>query len=516
MVSYNGRTRMVIAAAAITTCIFILFTVFRVTFDADGLAIAPAPEHPFFYDNESQPTDARHGVEDETHDDKNEVEELNNPYRKRPGYENDYRLLTSLRNSMGFYNKIDVKKTGYQIMNPTLLEMPRGSNSAHDFLVIARTLHVDKVINGTKYRLARQVATFANLTYTKLGRPVLQSRNRWAKLIVQDFNGPDHHCQNQPDMDKYIGPEDMKLFWTRKGEPLLIFTYQVNSEVLCQGQFIVDVRAALPELERVLGEEYSKKMPPIQFKTPVGLRRQPPSGQESHPRYQREKNWAPAQSPFSNEDELLFMVEPGQLFRWTKDDEPVEEVVAEKDQVSAVEAPYPIGVEPEDTWHSDEKMTCMHDVMLSDKNVHQSSPMLSLTLCNRGDCEPDEQNTVMLGMVQRRRDTWEAGYLWYDRRIAAYSAAPPYNMVSVSRKLSYHGEVDGQYIWTGSMVYFTNQTDEFPRNHGFLDNEIWLSFGIKDSAAGWIDIKARDLITDHYLCQGASDGYKQYRLNLEE
>lgn len=511
---------MLIAAVAITTCIFILFAVFRVTFDADGLSIAPAPEHPLFYENESQSRTAGHGAGDEG--DKKDDDEKDGDkkgemtaYRKRPGYENDYRLLTSLRNPMGFYNKLDVEKTGYHIMNPTLLELPRGSNSVHDFLVIARTLHVDEVIKGRKYRVARQVATFANLTYAKLGRPVLKSSNRWAKLLVQDFAGPEHHCQKQAAMDKYIGPEDMKLFWTRKGEPLLIFTYHVNDKVLCQGQFIIDVRAAVPELELVLGEEYAKKMPPIQFKTPVGLRRQPPPGQESHPRYQREKNWAPAQSPFNDEDELLFMVEPSQLFRWTEDNKPVEEVVAKKDQVSAVEAPYPIGAKPEDTWHSSKKMTCMHDVMLSDNNVHQSSPMLSLTLCNRGECEPDEQNTVMLGMVQRRRDSREAGYLWYDRRIAAYSAAPPYNMVSVSRKLSYHGEMDGRYIWTGSMVYFANKTGEFPRNHGFLDDEIWLSFGIKDSAAGWIDIKARDLITDHYLCQGASDGYRQHRLGLE-
>ncbi|KAM5362446.1 hypothetical protein ACJZ2D_012528 [Fusarium nematophilum] len=415
---------------------------------------------------------------------------------------------------MGFYNKIDFRKTGYQIMNPTLLELPRDSAHSHDFLIIARALHVDKTINGTQYRLARQVAAFANVTYNKLGRPVLKSGNKWSKLLLQDFTeaaGPQHHCKKQPLMDRYIGPEDMKLFWTRSGEPLLIFTHQVNDENLCQGQFLVDVRAAVPELGRVLGDHYSKQLPPIRFHKPVGLRRQAPPGKESHPRYQREKNWAPAQSPLGDEDELLFMVEPGQLFRWTDDDSPVEEVVSGE---SAVEEPYPSNVDPRETWHSGKMKTCMHDVMLTDSHVHQSTPMLSLTLCNRGACEPNDQNTVMLGMVQRRHDPPGAPFLWYDRRIAVYSAAAPYNMLSVSKRLTYHGEVDGKYVWTGSMVYFGNQTRFPPTNHGFLDDEIWLSFGIKDSAAGWIDIEARELVKDHYLCDGASQGYRRYRQGI--
>ncbi|KAL9561381.1 hypothetical protein ACKAV7_014736 [Fusarium commune] len=414
---------------------------------------------------------------------------------------------------MGFYNKIDARNTGYQIMNPTLLELPRGCNSSHDFLVIARAQHVPKKIDGKSYKLARQVATFANLTYNKLGRPVLKTGN-WSRLLVEDFGRPQHHCKRQPDMDRYIGPEDMKLFWTRIGEPLLIFTHQVDDENMCQGQFLIDVRAAMPEIEQALGPEPSSLLPPIRFESPTALRREAPPGQEPHPRYQREKNWAPAQSPFSTDSELLLMAEPGQLFRWTSNDEPVESVVDAKDLRSAVEVPYPPNVKPGETWHSEKSMTCMHDVMLDDRHVHQSTPMLSLTFCNRGTCEPDEQNTVMLGMVQRRHDPPAAPFTWYDRRIAVYEAASPYRMVSVSKKLTYHGETDGKYIWTGSMVYYTNQIEFPPSNHGFLDDEVWLGFGIKDAAAGWLDIRARDLVTDHYLCQGATAGYRHYRLGI--
>ncbi|KAF7543014.1 hypothetical protein G7Z17_g11087 [Cylindrodendrum hubeiense] len=312
-------------------------------------------------------------------------------------------------------------------------------------------------------------------------------------------------------MDKYIGPEDMKLFWTRTGAPILIFTYQVNQENLCQGMFLIDVRAAVPELEAELGK-HAKKMPPIQFKEPVGLHRQPPEGEEDHPRYQREKNWALVQSPFSKDpEELMIMVEPGQLFRYQAADKPVENVGSQNE--SAVEAPYPHDIKPEDTWHSAEN-TCMHDVMLSDNHVHQSTPMLSLTLCNRGECEPLANNTVMLGMVQRRYDRPGSPFTWYDRHIAVYNAVPPYNMMSASKSLAYLGE-GNKYAWTGSMVYFHQGTEYAAnRSHGYLDDEIWLSFGIGDSAPGWLDVEARDLIADHNLCQGASKGFRHYAKDL--
>ncbi|KAM5349636.1 hypothetical protein ACJ41O_006141 [Fusarium nematophilum] len=419
----------------------------------------------------------------------------------------DYRILSSRRNSMGLYNTINVKETGHKIMNPTLLELPNGSK--HDFLVIARAFHVETVIKGKKYKLARQVATFADLRYNRFG-PELKS-GEWSKLLVKDFTGPEHHCKAQPKMDQYIGPEDMKLFWTRKGAPILIFTYQVDDENLCEGMFLIDARAAVPELVGALGR-HARKMPPIQFQEPTPLRRTPPEGHESDGRYQREKNWAPTQSIFAeDEDELMFMVETGNLFKWAGLEKPLEEVTLGTDRESAVEAPYPPDLaEGDETWHSEEK-TCMHDVMQTNRGVHQSTPMLSLTLCDRGECEPSEDNTVMISMVQQRHDRPAYPATWYDHRIAVYAAAPPFNLMGVSKKLSYHGEVHTAYTWTGSMVFLANQTG-IPgnRSHGYLDDEIWLSFGIGDSAPGWLDIKASELVTDHYFCEGASEGYRKH------
>lgn len=422
--------------------------------------------------------------------------------KKLNSIEKESRLLVSKRNGMGVYNSINMEQPGLDILNPTLLELPVGSQ--HDFLVVARAFHVDTKINGTEYKRARQVATFANLTYNHPLQPELVAGN-WSRMLVEDFLSPKHHCKHQPKMDKYIGPEDMKLFWTRKGAPLLVFTHQTPDSNLCEGMFMVDVRAIVPELYEVLGV-HARLLPIIEFQRPTPLRRLPPPGHESDARYQREKNWAPVQSPLSDDDEeLLFMVEPGRLFRWNATGEPVVEVPALNS--SAVEAPYP--PDASETWHSDQE-TCMHDVMLSNKHVHQSTPMLSLTLCDRGECRPAANNTVLLGMVQRRYDPPGIySSTWYERRIAVYNAVPPYNMMSVSKILSYHGEMENRYIWTGSMVYWANSTEiPYNRNHGYLDDEIWLSFGIADKAPGWMDVDARELVKDHYFCQNATEGYR--------
>lgn len=413
----------------------------------------------------------------------------------------DHRLLTSVRSNDGPYHTINLNRTGVDILNPTLIELPVGSK--HDFMVVARMFHVDANINGVDYRQARQVAMFANLTDDS-GRPELET-GEWHKLLIEDFLGPEHHCKAQPKMDKYIGPEDMKVFWSRTRAPLIVFTHQTPDENLCEGMFIIDARAAVPELDDIVGRS-DFNMPPIYFEKPTPLYRKPPLGHEEDVQYQREKNWALVQSPLSKDNqELLVMAEPSRLFKFQAPGEPVEQV--ETTEISAVEAPFPYNVT--DTWHSTAG-TCIHDVMKSDSHVHQSTQMLSLTLCNRDACTPSEDNTVLIGMVQRRYDPPVRKHTLYERRIVAYSSAPPYQMRSVSKRLMYPGEDDDKYIWTGGMALFANSANvPTDRSHAFLDDEVWLSFGIADKAPGWLDVRAADLIAGHYMCDGASEGYRK-------
>lgn len=457
-----SRRRRLAAVAAISTLIFLIFIASPISITSN---LVDVPEQPLT------------------------VKQISvYPDNKALGRKSDdYQILTSIREPMGFYNAFNVENTGLKIINPTLLELPHGGR--HDFLVIARMPPISKEISGIKYEVSRQVAMFANVTYDEAQRPVLTA-GKWFRLLVEDYAGPEHDCKHQPDVNKYIGPEDMKLFWTREGAPLLIFTMQVNDSNRCQGMSLVDARASVPELATAIGD-HAWQMPPIQFKQPTGLRRQASA--------EREKNWAPFQSPFSKDnDEPFLMVEPGRVFRWTTTSEPVEHIIVESEP--AVEAPYSL--------RATEK-TCVQDIMMTD-NVHQSTPILALTLCDRGKCKPHDNNTVLIGMVHRRHDIPIYPFTRYERRTVVYAATPPYKMMSVSKKLIYHGEMNGGFIWTGSMVYVLNSTGVLhDRSHGFLDDEIWLSFGVDDSAPGWLDIEARDLVRDHYLCQAASDEYKK-------
>ena len=195
------------------------------------------------------------------------------------------------------------------------------------------------------------------------------------------------------------------------------------------------------------------------------------------------------------------MAEPSQLFRWKSDHEPVQDVGAQKESTL-------LGGD----WRSESK-TCVHDAIHTDHGVHQSTPMLSLSLCNRADdCKPTKHNTILLGMVQRRLDPPGYPYTFYHHHLVAYESVAPYKMVSVSKKLTYHGVEDGKYTWTGNMVYYFNHTAKpHDRSHGFLDDDIWLGFGIGDKAPGWLDVTARDLVMDLYLCREAST---QLRMNM--
>lgn len=480
-------TRLALSVVITTTFVFIIVTALRTKDGKDVLPKLSISEPLAWFEQDAKEQDA----------------DQDGDAAKWAQKNSDYRVLTSIRNNRGYYNMIDISGGKYKIFNPTILELPRDGKFKHDFLVIARVTHVGKVINGKKYWQGRQIATFANLEFASTGRPLLKIDNGWSHIMLENYGSHVHHCRARPKNDIYIGPEDMKLFWTAAGEPLVIFTHQIDDKFRCQGQFIIDVRAAVPKLAEILNGT-SLKMPPIRFNQPVALRREALAGHEDDPRYQREKNWAPLQGPFADDkEELLFMVEPGQLYRLGQEGS-VDKISLEEDQISAVEAPYPPYIKAKDTWRS-KGHTCLNDVMLSDSHVHQATPMLSLTLCNRGTCKPTTENTVMLGMVHHRTDK----PTWYDRRIITYSPIPPYNMLSVSKLLSYHGEVqDKTFAWTGSMTYFMHHK-QFPlTSHGFLDDEVWLSFGINDKEAGWLDVRASDLVADYYLCQGASLNYR--------
>lgn len=392
-------------------------------------------------------------------------------------------IIGSRRNPTGDALRIDSRGLDKELFNPQILELPAGSE--HEFMIIARIGHVDANINGKAYRRAQQVAFFAKMVYDERAKPLIQRSGEWNRTILEEpsLENPEHHCASEDVIDKYIGPEDTRLYWTHAGAPMLMFTHQVNNPGECQGMFMIDARAAIPELVTAFGE-HASLLPKIEISKPRQLRRPSQEVQETswNYRFEREKNWAAFQHPpligdkeNTNPDDLFFHVQPEapRIYRFVR---------GQKYVASVAEPSKP--------------QTCLRDVV--DEGLHQGTPLLSLTMCKRGECEPDQHNTILLGIVQKRR---LSPYLWYDGRIVTWNATAPFEFRSISKRVMWKGIQERQYNWNCGLIYHWNSTTvPENRSHGFLDDEMWVTYGVTDHLAGWIDVLPDDLLKDHTMC----------------
>lgn len=403
-------------------------------------------------------------------------------------------LLESRRHINRTFNRVDGLGIDKQMFNPALLELPRGGK--YQFLVIARVNHVETEIDGRKYRLAKQVAFFADLHTDAAGVVSIRRESSARTILDGEFALPaEHPCASEHSkkyhVDLYIGPEDTRLFWTASGAPLLQFTSQANGEGECQGIYIMDARAAIPELVDAFGD-LAAQLPPVEIDRPQHVRRPRPFPTVDDPApdmnmYEREKNWAPFMhapvvdpvDSVTKPDDLLFHVsiEGQRVYKYQPH---VAEVVPvyEPDRV--------------------ETQTCFDDKM------HHATPLLSLTLCARGTCAPSVHNTVFVGIIQKMRATpW---YKWYQAHVVTWNATEPFAYRGVSKRITYAGMKEKKYAWTCGLVYQWNTTT-LPRrrDHGFLDDWMLITFGTSDEGAGWVSVQAEDLLKDHMPC-GAHDG----------
>lgn len=273
---------------------------------------------------------------------------------------------------------------------------------------------------------------------------------------------------------------------------MLMFTniYPIGPRNECFSMFMIDARAAVPKLVKALGD-YAEYLPPIEIAKPVRLHRE-------HPQ-KVEKNWAPFQAPVGPASgDIYFSVDlDGQrVYKYNEDEDFVVPLSSpESDQEAEEEQP-------------PQKTTCMHKV--TDKyhywQVHQGTPILSMTLCNRGECEPNIHNTVNFGIIQPK---YIKPLNWYEPRVVTWNITQPFEWRSISKRLTYHGTKTREYIYTMHMGYYFNRAaPPVNKAHGYLDDEIWLGFGIADSKGAFIDVDARELMRDHYYCENATLDYR--------
>jgi hypothetical protein len=164
--------------------------------------------------------------------------------------------------------------------------------------------------------------------------------------------------------------------------------------------------------------------------------------------------------------------------------------------------------------------TYMPTLAPTDESIHQASNSLSITMCRRKDpgCVPDATNTFIFTVFHHKSfHDWHGIYEPY---VMLFQQTAPFAIHAISqRPLWIHGRTALSKD-THAMVYENDPNKEIPANHtemfyvtsvswkthgqkyhGYLDDPLFLGFGIEDSRAGIMDILADDLFQDLGFCQ---------------
>jgi hypothetical protein len=142
------------------------------------------------------------------------------------------------------------------------------------------------------------------------------------------------------------------------------------------------------------------------------------------------------------------------------------------------------------------------------ETIHQSTNTLALTLCNRGTCTPDDDNTILISIFHKKN--YKYFHAEYEPYLLAFSPKAPFGVIGISSKPfwiqgrqvarrppGYHGP----YGRT-EMLYVVSMSWRSPKQsyQGFLDDSILLSLGIQDKTCAAADIYGSHLLACLQTC----------------
>ncbi|KAH8898374.1 hypothetical protein GQ53DRAFT_636393 [Thozetella sp. PMI_491] len=276
------------------------------------------------------------------------------------------------------------------------------------------------------------------------------------------------HCAGELAlMTLNIGPHDARVFF---GPKTPFITYGSNSEYTCFGQWVQDFRVL----------------------TAWGLAHFQKDGFRSGTEIQRPPPYSPVEKNF-----FLF---------WDRDDQ----VYAHYDMAPrrAFSMLLPDGsVGPDlsrDAALLDDQCMAkrMPKVETIYQSIHQATNSLSVTLCKRADpaCRPSEANTFVFHIFQLKEFFNFRGR--YEPYVVLFQQRAPFEMYAVSDKPLW---IHGRQRWneTHSDMFYVVSMSWKAKNqtyHGYLDDVLFLSFGIEDYRPAGIDVRASDLLANLGLC----------------
>jgi hypothetical protein len=277
-------------------------------------------------------------------------------------------------------------------------------------------------------------------------------------------------CQGDLDhLQMNIGPHDARVFHG-PSSPLVV--YGSNSRFTCFGQFVHDLRALVDWGNEIPGA--------ADFRLGTELQRPEPWGAV-------EKNWFlfwdAEHQPFVHYDLL-----PKRVFAKLNLDGSVSPDLA--------------------VFAEDQDIACMRRMMPSLdsdlESIHQATNSLRITLCARGeqDCASNTSNTFIFTIYQHK--TYFDFHSVYEPYVMLFRQNAPFDIYAMSRlPLWIHGRNVREEAGTSDLFYVTSMSwkKKGQSYDGYLDDELFLAFGIEDKASGGIDIRAKDLFASLELCQ---------------
>ncbi|KAK8062714.1 hypothetical protein PG997_014811 [Apiospora hydei] len=280
-----------------------------------------------------------------------------------------------------------------------------------------------------------------------------------------------------------VGPHDARVFFGPRAPYAL---YGSQSAFTCFGQWVQDFRVLFPWGLDMTQEHRFKLGTELQRPSAV-------AADQTSSHYSRvEKNWFMF---WDREDRVYahYDVAPRRAFAALQ-----ENGAAGPDLAPLAQA-------------TDEKCLArlLPKVAPTLESIHQSTNSLAITLCRRSDmaCEQSENNTFVFTLFQHKSFYDFHGV--YEPYVLLFWQRAPFEVYGISKKSIWiHGREQqrtpdephqSQMFYVVSMSWKARGQ----KYHGYLDDVLFLAFGIEDENTGGIDVLASELLRGLGLC---SDG----------
>ena len=356
-------------------------------------------------------------------------------------------------------------------VNPNIIPHP----SLKDTWIIVAQKHKSSVKNSVWFAELVCNAAFKNGVLGCIEPP----------LILPIAATPGNKCEG--DLDYFslnVGPHDARVFY---GPRTPYAMYGSNSMFTCFGQWMLDFRVLVD-----WGFEISMDN---KFRLATEVQRPVPYGQV-------EKNWF----LFWDKNEQMYVhydVTPKRSFAKLEIDGSVGQNLA------------PLAAASDDICMA----KYMPQAVMELESVHQATNSLSITLCKRSDssCIVDDSNTFIFTIFQYK--TFYSFHSVYEPYVMLFRQTAPFEIYGVSTKPFWiHGRgklnederpapvVGEAKPWNPlEMFYITSMSwkTHGQKYHGYIDDVLFIGFGIEDSRTAGIDIMAGDLMMDLGFCSNS-------------